>query len=64
MFMKSIHNIRTKYTFILLKQKLFNFEFILKKVISNIRMKYVRWLQKYIGVHIYGECGTHKCGKV
>ena len=31
---------------------------------SLTRMKYVRWLQKYIGVHIYGDCGTHKCGKV
>ena len=27
-------------------------------------MKYVRWLQKFIGVHIYGECGNYKCGKV
>ena len=25
-----------------------------------IRMKYVRWLQKYIGVHIYGDCGNYK----
>ena len=31
---------------------------------AALRMKYVRWLQKYIGVHIYGDCGTHKCGKV
>ena len=29
-----------------------------------IRMKYVRWLQKFIGVHIYGDCGNYKCGKV
>ena len=28
----------------------------------NGRMKYVRLLQKYIGVDIYGECGDHKCG--
>ena len=31
---------------------------------AAFRMKYVRWLQKYIGVHIYGDCGTYKCGKV
>ena len=31
---------------------------------ATLRIKYVRWLQKYIGVHIYGDCGTHKCGKV
>ena len=29
----------------------------------NGRMKYVRRLQRHIGVHIYGECGNLKCGK-
>ena len=33
-------------------------------ILINQRMKYVRWLQKYIGVHIYGDCGDYKCGKV
>ena len=26
-------------------------------------MKYVRWLQQFIGVDIYGSCGSRECGE-
>ena len=29
----------------------------------NGRFKYVQWLQKHIGVDIFGECGPRTCGK-
>merc|ERR1719270_365035 len=28
------------------------------------RDKYIAWLQRYIGVDVYGKCGDMKCGKV
>ena len=32
--------------------------------ISLFRDRYIHWLQKWIGVDIYGKCGDKHCGKV
>ena len=33
-----------------------------RTIIILFRLKYVHWLQKFIAVDIYGECGPLSCG--